>query len=483
MNTITRREFLHYSGIGGAAVLSGAWPFSGAATALDRKVTEIGLTAEVTSTNLGAGRPFQAWAYNGRTPGPEIRVTEGDKLRVTLHNKLPEATTIHWHGLPVPNGMDGVPGVTQKPVSPGETFIYEFIARPAGTYLYHSHASYQLDQGLYGALIVEPRREELAYDLEYTVMLEDWARVDGGGPAASRQGRTAPGRGMMGMMRRRRGKDDPLLEPLYDAFAVNGRIYEAARPFPVSKGDKVRFRFVNPSASTIYTIRIAGHSFTVTHADGRPVLPFEADALRIGMGERYDVMLHADNPGRWLIHNLQDNTAAGGKPLGVLLYQGVQTKDFNRDPASRFRINEYGNLDGIEEEAAVPRVDGRIARIFRMTLSGGMMGSPYWTINGGVYPDTDEINISPGERVRFEYINHSMMPHPIHLHGHFFEIAGTGQRTGIRVKKDTLIIPAHMGSAATEFVADNPGVWFHHCHNLYHMEAGMANLVRNLTKA
>lgn len=485
MDDLSRRELLRYASIGGALSLVGGWPFLNHANASDRRITEIKLTAGVSPTNLGAGQSFKAWTYNGRTPGPEIRITEGDMLRVILHNNLPEPTTIHWHGLPVPNAMDGVPGVTQKPVKPGEKFIYEFIARPAGTYIYHSHVSYQLDQGLYGGIIVEPRREELAYDQEYTIILEDWARVDGGGPAASRKGRTRSGgmgmMGMMGMMRRRRSKKDPLLPPRYDAYAINGLVFKAAKPFLAKKGEKIRFRFINPSSSTIYTIRIAGHSFTVTHADGRPVEPFEADALRIGMGERYDVMLHADNPGRWLIYNLNDGTAVSNEPLGILLYRGVRGKDFNDDGTRRFRLNEYWNMAGIEENA-VKQVDGDIDRIFRMTLSGGMMGSPYWTINGRTYPNTGDIRIKPGDRVRFEYFNHSMMPHPMHLHGHFFEIAGTGKRTGVRMKKDTLIIPPHMGRGAVEFVADNPGAWFHHCHNLYHLAGGMANVIRNFAK-
>ncbi|RME64104.1 MAG: hypothetical protein D6778_08560 [Nitrospirae bacterium] len=112
-------------------------------------------------------------------------------------------------------------------------------------------------------------------------------------------------------------------------------------------------------------------------------------------------------------------------------------------------------------------------------MGPGMMGSSYWTINGRVYPESDDILIKPGEKVRFEYFNRSMAPHPMHLHGHFFEVV-SGRATGVRIKKDTLIVPAHMGRAAVEFVADNPGVWIHHCHNLYHLAGGMANLVRNI---
>jgi FtsP/CotA-like multicopper oxidase with cupredoxin domain len=246
----------------------------------------------------------------------------------------------------------------------------------------------------------------------------------------------------------------------------------------VKEGDRVRLRFINPSSSTIYTIRIAGHALTITHTDGRPVRHFEVDALRVGMGERYDVIVKADNPGRWLIYNLQDRSAVGGRPLGVLTYKGITSNTFDNDTLSRFRLNDYNMMEGLEEEH-VKQVGGRIDKIFRMTLSGGMMGSPYWTINGKTYPNSDDVRIKPGDKVRFEYFNHSMMPHPMHLHGHFFEVVGTGGRTGMRVKKDTLIIPARMGRGAIEFIADNPGIWFHHCHNLYHLGGGMANLVKN----
>lgn len=282
---------------------------------------------------------------------------------------------------------------------------------------------------------------------------------------------------MMGGMNRRR-KNEPLLEPLYDGYTINGRIFDATRPLVVRKGDKVRLRFINPSSSTIYTVRVAGYSLTVTHADGRPVRPFEVDALRIGMGERYDVMIKADNPGRWLIYNLKDRSPMGSVPLGILTYRGLTFESFENDSISQFRLNDYRLMEGLEE-GRVKQLDGEIDRIFRMTLSGAMMGSPYWTINGKIFPDFADVLIRPGDKIRFEYFNHSMMPHPMHLHGHFFEVAGTGRRTGVRVKKDTVIIPAHMGRGAVEFVADNPGLWFHHCHNLYHLAGGMANVVKN----
>lgn len=454
-----RRDFLKYAGIGGVLLFSKINPLSLVENAFSEGAREFKLNASITTVNVGTVKSFKAWTYNGQLPGPEIRVKEGETLRAVLKNYLPEGTTIHWHGLPVPNKMDGVPGITQNLVEPGQSFAYEFKATPPGTYIYHTHASYQLDRGLYVALIIEPKKEERSYDREYTLMLEAWATVDGSGPEASRMGKISPGMGMMGMTGIMRGQPqagEPLHEPLYDAYGINGKAFNASVPFKVRKGDKVRLRIINASSSTTYTLRIAGHSLAITHTYGRPIVPFEVDALRIGVTERYDVELHANNPGRWYIYNLRDGSPVSEWPLGTLLYEGVESKNYNNDNLNGLRLNDYNFLEGVEEVYSKPV--GRVDKIFRMTLSGGMMGSPYWTINGKVYPNTDNVEIREGERIRFEYFNMSMMQHPMHLHGHFFEVVGSGRSTGIRIKKDTLLIPAHMGSGAVEFIADNPGV-------------------------
>ncbi|MEJ2102203.1 MAG: multicopper oxidase family protein, partial [Desulfobacterales bacterium] len=305
---ITRRTFLR---AGAAALVGASIPvaFSSLVRAGQKKTaTEFHFSASQAKVNLGAGPDFIAWTYNGRVPGPEIRVKEGEIIRVVLENFLPEGTTIHWHGIPIVNGMDGVPGVTQEVVKPGERFVYEFEARPAGTYLYHSHAKYQLDQGLYGPLIIEPSRPQESYDREFSLVLEDWVMQDGGGVAQTRR-RPPMGRGMMGgmmggLMHGGRGagfRDGPLLEPVYDGYAVNGRLYPAAAPLEVKKGDRVKLRLMNASSATIYYLQLAGHAFVITHTDGRPIRPIETDVLRIGMGERYDVMFTANNPGHWLL--------------------------------------------------------------------------------------------------------------------------------------------------------------------------------------
>lgn len=453
------------------------------------KVTEVELHAAAVEKSA-RGRRFAVFGYNGQVPGPEIRVKERDTLRVRVHNHLPDGTTIHWHGVPVPNPMDGVPGVTQAPIPSGQSFTYEFMAWPAGTYVYHTHEGYQLDQGLYGPLIIEERHPP-AVDRELVLVLEDWATVDGGGPAASRAGRVS-GRGVMGfgMMRgggmmhgggmgwghmrlggTESGGDEPLLEPVHDAYAINGKLDPPGEVLQIRKGERARLRLINASSSTIYSLRVAGHELTVTHADGRPVKPVTVDAIRIGMGERYDARIEARNPGRWPILVWPDTAADGPLVLGSLLYEGIAQRGYSADSGFQGRGFGYGDLEALDEEG-LPRVGGKFDRRIRLVLSGGMH-SRHWTINGQIYPETGDLYIRHGERVRLEYYNHSPMPHPMHLHGHYFELDLPG-----RPRKDTVIVEPHMGFMAVEFVADNPGDWLHHCHNLYHLMAGMADVVR-----
>jgi FtsP/CotA-like multicopper oxidase with cupredoxin domain len=472
---ISRRTFLKTT-LG--AVLATGFPVFSPPHALSRpkrSVREFRFSASKARVNLGAGPEFTAWTYNGQVPGPEIRVREGDIIRVVLTNHLPDGTTIHWHGLPVPNAMDGVPEVTQKPVMPGETFVYQFEARLAGSYIYHSHVSYQLDQGLYGPLIIEPSHPREVYDREFTLLLEDWVMKDEGGIADTKR-RPPMGMMMRGMMRRRgrlstRGR--PLLEPVYDGYAVNGRVYPTMKPLIVNKGDRVKLRLLNPSSASIYDLQLAGHSLTITHVDANPIKPVETDVLRIGMGERYDAEFVANNPGHWLLAAREGGFGEGMLRIPVQ-YGGVSREEpvapiFRRG----LRLAAYWDFQALypSDEAVSVSAD----RSYPQALSGGMH-SQFWTINGRVYPDSERLVVRKGERVRMAYWNHSMMPHPMHLHGHFFKVVNVSLPESRWILKDTIIVDPMQG-VEIEFLADNPGDWFHHCHNLYHMEAGMANVV------
>jgi FtsP/CotA-like multicopper oxidase with cupredoxin domain len=477
---ITRRSFLKSACLAAAGFAITPGAVSRALGSTNRKIREFYFLASKSRVNLGIGPDFLAWTYNGQIPGPEIRVREGEIIRVVLKNELPEETSVHWHGLPVPNAMDGVPGVTQKGVQPGEDFVYEFEARPAGTFMYHSHAGYQLDQGLYGPLIIEPLREKQSHDKEFALLLEDWVMRDNGAVAPVRR-RPPSGMGMMGGMMgrgmgmRRWGRGDqgtPLLEPVYDAYAVNGRVYPAGDPLVVKTGDRVKLRLLNPSSATTYYLSLAGHPLTITHADGNPVQPFETDVLRIGMGERYDVEFVADNPGYWLLAAMDRGFGEGQLRIPIS-YKGVQRKTpagpvFHRG----LRSAAHWDLKAFGPNQPFP---GDVDRFISQNLSGGMH-SPYWTINGQVYPDAPSPRVRQGDHVRIGYWNRSMMPHPMHLHGHFFRVVNPYLPPEQWIMKDTVIVDP-MQRLEIDFVADNPGKWFHHCHNLYHMMAGMANVV------
>ena len=426
--------------------------------------------------NVGSGRTWDTWGYNGQYPGPEIRVTEGERLRVTVENQLPDAgTTVHWHGLPVPNGMDGVPGVTQAPIEPGESMTYEYEAAPAGTYMYHSHQGLQLDRGLVGPLIVEERTPHVDYDREHIVILDD---LLSGTPKTLKElaGEQENG-GMMGRGRNSRmeGRNRGMMSgmggiiPPYDGLMINGKLPTDPAVFEMREGERTRFRLVNLSSATTYHLALSGHRMHVSHADGRPVDPVEVDSLQIGMGERYDVIVEAKNPGA---HALVAGAVEGDVPpaRATVRYPGARR---TRPPDGQVpdglragRQLRYSDLRSVETTGeATERPD----RERTLRLSGGMMMSRgEWSIDGQYYPDADPLNVQKGQRVRINMQNRSMMLHPMHLHGHFFQVGDA--------LKDTVITEPHMGRASFEFVADNPGDWFFHCHNLYHLEAGMARV-------
>jgi FtsP/CotA-like multicopper oxidase with cupredoxin domain len=509
MGPLSRRKLLGRVALGGAAAV--ALPAAvrallrgggGASEAAPAGVREIHLEARELTWELAPGKAIKAMAYNRRIPGPEIRVKEGERVRIVLRNALAEPTTIHWHGVDVPNAMDGVPDVTQKPVRPGETFVYEFEARPAGTRWYHTHfrEHHQMDLGLVAPLIIEPAdKEPFPFDREYTLVLDDWV-AGSGRPLPSTQGGTAGGRGGMGGMMGggmrgmmggggmgrmmegmmgRQGMGDMMgggQHPSYDTMTINGKAYPATEPLTVRRGERVRLRLINGSADHTHVVRLAGHRLKVTHTDGNPLRePVEVDAVPIAPSERYDVLALADRPGAWFLSCAEPGHAAAGEQVRVV-YEGHEgaTPEPAVEGVSNLALWRYGLGPGRD---MLPRASGR-EHSFELTLSGGMMGSDAWTINGKVYPRTDPLRVRKGDRVRVAFSNMSMEAHPMHLHGQSFKVlAVNGQRPPAPIVKDSVDVEPHMGAVQIEFTAHNPGDWFFHCHKPMHMEGGMIALV------
>lgn len=493
MHDLSRREFVARAA-GGLSSL--ALPSLLRVPAATGAVREFVLEAREMTWELSPGKQIRAMTYNGRVPGPEIRVKEGERLRVVLKNNLAEPTTVHWHGVDVPNRMDGVPEVTQKPVPPGGVFVYEFEGRPAGTRWYHTHfrEHHQMDLGLVAPLIIDPvGAEPFPADREYTLVLDDWV-TGSGSPLPTTDAGTAGARGSMGgMMRNMRGMGGPGMmgrdgmgsmmgrgaaEPAYDTMTINGKAYPATQPIVVERGERVRLRLINASAEHTHAIRVAGHPLRVTHADGNPLQDaVEVDVLPIAPAERYDVLLRANRPGAWFLSCAAPGHAKAGE-RALVVYRGQEHRKPESLAPDLAGLRFWTYLGG-RARAGAPRASD-YTRVVDQVLSGGMMGgSEVWSINGKRYPDTDPITLPRDARVRLRLRNNSMEAHPMHLHGQSFRVlAINGERLAAPLLKDTVDVEAHMGSVEIEFMAHNPGDWFFHCHKPMHMEGGMIALVK-----
>ena len=450
--SLTRRHLLQITGGGALTALAGCseaaseLPITNESTPLKSPsaagIPDVSerLTPVAGRVSVGASESYDSWFYDGQYPGPELRVKEGERLRVDVANQLPDSTTIHWHGVPVPHPMDGVPGLTQDPIQSGDSFRYEFDATPSGTYLYHSHVDLQLDRGLVGPLIIEEQSPHVDYDKDVTLFLDDYLlpkpNVDMGN-----------------------GMGD---HPPYEGLLINGRVPDDPFIVDVEKGQRVRLRFINGSSATTYRVGIGGHQMTVTHADGQPVDPVDVDSFLLSMGERYDTIVKADTPGTW---GIQAATVGREAKPAQAVFQYAKTNGSTTPVQPEFDGHTLTYEDLHSRNPL--NLSGTPDRTFDLALSGGMMMQPdTWTIDGQAYPDADPLKIRKGEHVRVNLTNHSMMLHPMHLHGHFFQVGDAVM--------DTVIVPPHMGRVTFDFVADNPGDWFFHCHNLYHLHSGMA---------
>ena len=233
---------------------------------MEGRVKVYDVTAEEIQWEVEPGRKVKAWAYNGQVPGPQIRVREGDRVRVNLTNKLPESTSIHFHGLELPNDQDGVPFITQPPVKPGASYTYEFTVPNAGSHMYHSHhnAAMQVGLGLLGAFVVEPKRPVAAHraDVDYVMVLNDGSH----------------------------------------GYTLNGKGFPATEPIVCKQGQTVRLRFMN-EGMMIHPMHLHGMHMTVIAKDGwdQPA-PWKCDTLNIAPGERWDVLVKGTNLGTWAFH-------------------------------------------------------------------------------------------------------------------------------------------------------------------------------------
>ncbi|NEZ41260.1 multicopper oxidase domain-containing protein [Paenibacillus alvei] len=451
--------------------------------------TSLTITAQQSNLEVSNGVVLPVWTFNNSVPGPQIRVKVGDTVKIALENELPEPVSIHWHGYPVPNSMDGIPGVTQDAVAPGKSFTYEFKATIPGTYWYHSHQDSvnQVDKGLYGSLIVEDPKEQ--YNRDYTLVLDEWMSAEAMNTEHTNENEPKDYSDMSGMdhskMNMSNSSNNGMYHntmqmgghdmSMYDLYTINGKSGDAIEPLKVKQGDKVRLRLINAGYLS-HRMHLQGHEFKVIATDGQPVnnpSVIQDQVLSIAPGERYDIEFIADNPGTWLLdeHSKEERVR---NMRAVIQYEDITKPVVQSDTAEtlpQFNLAAYGeiakSLFTLEQT-----YDQRVTMNLNTAMKNGEM---VYTINGKVFPDTDKIKVAKGDKVMVTFINRSPTDdHPMHLHGHFFQILSkNGQPLqGSPIIKDTLNVkPGEQYVIA--FEADNPGDWMFHCHDLHHASAGM----------
>jgi FtsP/CotA-like multicopper oxidase with cupredoxin domain len=429
------------------------------------------LTAQPATIDLG-GPLARTLAYGSGIPGPLIRANVGDELAVTVTNHLNHPTSVHWHGIALINVMDGATPATPN-IGAGLDFTYRFSVPHPGTYWAHPHTGLDADYGLYLPVIVDDPADPGRYDAEWIVVLDDW--TDGIGKTPQQlyddlRGNGKPaGDNMSGMAGMAGVGSSALLggdagDISYPYYLINGRIPAAPTTFTAKPGQRIRIRIINAGSDTAFRVALAGHTMTVTHTDGYPVQPIGVDALLMGMGERYDVIVTAGD-GVFPLVALAEGKSA--------LARAVLSTGSGTAPDPGFQPSELsGRVGTVDVFTATPAVDLGSAKpdtSLSADLSGGMAKYD-WKINGRAYPDTQPLTIRQGQRGALTFNNTTTMWHPMHLHGHTFQVTKPDGSPGPR--KDTAIV-LPMQKVAVNLLADNPGVWMLHCHNTYHQEAGM----------
>ena len=471
---ISRRAILQ---LGAAVTASAFLPRASRAGS----IRDYQLKAQTAKVHLvGAGYPATAvWAFNGQVPGPELRAKQGERLHVVVENALSQSTTVHWHGLRIPNAMDGVPYLTQDPIEPGGSFVYEFDLPDAGTFWYHPHqnSSEQVGRGLYGALIVE-EPEPIQVDRELVWVLDDWRLMQDASISES-----------FGAMH-----DLTHAGRIGNVATINGRLPDT---MTVRAGERIRLRLLNSANARNFALLFEGHAPQIIALDGQPVEPHTPANERIVLGAAMRADLIIDMQGKpgesfRVIDTFYPNEAF--KLVDLSYSSDPPLRESPLDAPIRLPSNP------------LPEPDLRAAKRHAIMFSGGAMsgmrGAMFkgeytdirtlvqqhgvvWAINGVAHPSTHLsahmeplVTLGKGQSYILHLHNETAFWHPMHLHGHSFRVLShEGQTVPHQPWRDTVLIPPRE-HVEVAFVADNPGDWMFHCHILEHQQAGMMAVVR-----
>jgi FtsP/CotA-like multicopper oxidase with cupredoxin domain len=472
------------------------------------------LTATRQKINLsGKAEVDFAISINGSIPAPTLEFTEGDDAEITVINNIAdEELSIHWHGILLPPEMDGVPYVTTPPIRPGEFFTFKFKLRQNGTYWYHSHTSVQEQKGVYGAFIIHPKKETIKADKEVVAVLSDWSdenphqilanlRKDGDyylykkdtvrSYADALQKKSLKNY-LTNEWQRMGGMD--LSDVGYDAFLINGK--QNHQLIDAKPGQKVRLRIINAAASTYFHVALAGTKMKIIAVDGVDIEPTEANEFLMALAETYDLLFTVPADKNYELRaTAQDGTGSTSGWVGNSKGEKVSSAAMALPDPYELMNHDHAKMDHSKMSHAdmmkmmkpspfsVDDIKAKQKTIFpekparydvKLVLNGDM--SRYiWHINNKAIHEERTLEIKEGDIVRFTFENQSMMHHPMHLHGHFFRVLN--KFGDFSPMKHTVDVPPHR-TRTIEFIANEPGEWMLHCHNLYHMKTGMARVVK-----
>lgn len=452
-----------------------------------------------------AGKSVTGLTLNGSIPGPVLRFTEGDWARIRVHNDLAHhSTSTHWHGLLLPNAQDGVPEVTTPSIQPGTVHTFEFPIIQSGTFWYHSHTHFQEQQGLYGAIVIQPKviPSSRRADREHVLTLSDWTDGDpheiyrnlvrGSDWPSLKKGtiQSLHGAWKAGAVRdffereRSRMKAMDVSDVAYDAFLINGQRSSTLTGKP---GERILLRLINGSAATYHYITSSTGPLTLIAADGKPVKPVRVNRLLMAIGETYDAFITLPAGGQYEIRaTAQDGSGHASAFIGTGTLHPATDPPlpdlYRMDHMLEAALDESGAVEAARPSAPYPLLQSPVStvlpagrRVHKIPLHlTGDMERYLWSFNGRTTTEESVIPVGKGEILRLELINDTMMHHPIHQHGFYFRVLNQhGDRSPL---KHTVDLPP-MGRHTIEFEANETGDWMFHCHLLYHMMAGMSRVV------
>ncbi|MGY4432820.1 FtsP/CotA-like multicopper oxidase with cupredoxin domain [Bradyrhizobium sp. F1.13.1] len=486
---LTRRQVLAGVAMAGAVSFLAT---TRATAAPQLRTSKLRLTAGTRTLDVH-GKPARVFGLIGPNGKPGITLPPGERFNVELVNQAGTSTIVHWHGQLPPWKQDGFPWPQTPPIPAGDTRSYDY-APIAGTYWMHSHQGMQEQSLMTAPLIVHSAEDMRADRQEVVLMLHDFSFRS---PDELLAGLTTPSRnrsamlksGMDNVMNMGSGPGGMNMETMsamnmapgramdlndvdYDAFLANDRTLADPEVIRTEPGGRVRLRLMNGAAATQFWIDLGGLSGTVVAVDGHPVRPLRITRLPLANAQRLDVLIDLPGNGSYPIFAQVEGKrartgivlAASGAPVSRLAAEAAE----NAPPVDLSLEHRL--------EAVTPMAPRAPDVTHRMILTGAM--APYaWSLNGEYWPNVTPMMIATGQRVAIEMVNRSMMAHPMHLHGHAFQVVALNGAPLAGAVRDTVLVPP-MGSVTIVFDADNPGRWAFHCHNLYHMMMGMMTEVR-----